>query len=49
MSADLADLPSDPADEGDDEHALVRSAARLLRTAEQLEAAADHWRQGRMR
>ncbi len=49
MSTDLADLPSDPTNEGDDERALVRSAARLLRTAEQLEAAADHWRQGRIR
>lgn len=37
------------ADHGpDDEHELVRSAARLLRTAEQLEAAARRWRAGQL-
>jgi hypothetical protein len=48
MSADMAGEAPPVTHAMDDEHALVASAGRLLRTAEQLEAAARRWRAGLM-
>ena len=48
LSADLADAPDDEGERRHAEHDLVRSAGRLLRTAEQLESGARRWRSGQM-
>ena len=48
LSADLADVPDDEGERRYAEHDLVRSAGRLLRTAEQLESGARRWRSGQM-